>query len=152
MDSPTNGSRNRPADAIDREMRAHLPQHRFAGSRRHQAVPRSISPWIPRRPVGSAWNPDRPAPPAEGSYFFGACHASVTALSMMCRSTLEHRGQPNVRKSWPKELGSIAVNFIGEPQVVHCGPWFCTSSMGFPSRSAGALPSSRSPITAVAVR
>ena len=63
MDSPTNGSRNRPADAIDREMRAHLPQHRFAGSRRHQAFPRSISPWIPRRPVGSAWNPDRPAPP-----------------------------------------------------------------------------------------
>ena len=31
MDSPTNGSRNRPPDAIDREMRAHLPQHRFFG-------------------------------------------------------------------------------------------------------------------------
>jgi hypothetical protein len=93
-----------------------------------------------------------PPPPAEGSYFFGASHASVTALSMMCRSTLLHRGQPNVRKSWPNELGSIAVNFIGEPQVVHCGPWFCTSSIGFPSPSAGALPNSRSPITAVAVR
>jgi hypothetical protein len=26
-----------------------------------------------------------------------------------------------VRKSWPGALGSIAVNFIGEPQAVHCG-------------------------------
>ena len=33
------------------------------------------------------------------------------------------------RKSWPGALGSIAVNFIGEPQAVHCGPWFCMSSM-----------------------
>jgi hypothetical protein len=56
---------------------------------------------------------------------------------MMCRSTLEHRGQPNVRKSWPNELGSIAVNFIGEPQVVHCGPWFCTSSIGLPLTIGG---------------
>ncbi len=30
-------------------------------------------------------------------------------------------------------LGSIAVNFIGEPQAVHCGPWFCVSSMVAPS-------------------
>jgi hypothetical protein len=35
----------------------------------------------------------------------------------------------NVRKSWPVLLGSIAVNFIGEPQAAHCGPWFCVSSM-----------------------
>jgi hypothetical protein len=92
-------------------------------------------------------------PPTEGPYFFfGASQASVTALSMTCRSTLLHRGHPNVRKSRPNELGSIAVNFIGELQVVHCGPWFCTSSMDFPSASAGALPNSRSPITAVVVR
>jgi hypothetical protein len=26
-------------------------------------------------------------------------------------------------------LGSITDNFIGEPQAVHCGPWFCLSSM-----------------------
>jgi hypothetical protein len=26
-------------------------------------------------------------------------------------------------------LGSIAVSFIGEPQAVHCGPWFCISSI-----------------------
>jgi hypothetical protein len=90
---------------------------------------------------------------AEGPYFsFGVSQASVTALSMMCRSTLLHRGQPNVRKSWPKELGSIAVNRIGELQVEHCGPWFWTSSIGFPSPSAGALPNSRSPIVAVVVR
>jgi hypothetical protein len=30
-------------------------------------------------------------------------------------------------------LGSIAVNFMGEPQAVHCGPWFCLSSMAFAS-------------------
>jgi hypothetical protein len=35
----------------------------------------------------------------------------------------------NVRRSWANPLGSIAVNFIGEPQAVHCGPWFCVSSM-----------------------
>jgi hypothetical protein len=51
---------------------------------------------------------------------------------MMCRSTLLHRGHPNVRKSLPNELGSIAVNLIGELQLVHCGPWFCTSSMASP--------------------
>jgi hypothetical protein len=28
-------------------------------------------------------------------------------------------------------LGSIAVNLMGEPQAVHCGPWFCASSMGY---------------------
>ena len=28
----------------------------------------------------------------------------------------------------PVLLGSIADNFIGEPQAVHCGPWFCVSS------------------------
>jgi hypothetical protein len=35
----------------------------------------------------------------------------------------------NVRKSWPDAPGSTAVSFIGEPQAVHCGPWFCVSSM-----------------------
>ena len=30
-------------------------------------------------------------------------------------------------------LGSIADNFIGEPQAVHCGPSFCLSSMALPS-------------------
>ena len=30
-------------------------------------------------------------------------------------------------------LGSIAESFIGEPQAVHCGPWFCLSSMAFAS-------------------
>ena len=38
-----------------------------------------------------------------------------------------------IRKSWPNVLGSIAVNFIGEPQAVHCGPWFWVSSMGVAS-------------------
>ena len=28
-------------------------------------------------------------------------------------------------------LGSIAASFMGEPQAVHCGPWFCASSMGY---------------------
>ena len=64
---------------------------------------------------------------------FGAIQASVTALSIMCRWTLLHSGQVNVRKSWPNVLGSIAVNLIGEPQAVHCGPWFCVSSMIWPS-------------------
>ena len=27
-------------------------------------------------------------------------------------------------------LGSIAASLMGEPQAVHCGPWFCASSMG----------------------
>jgi hypothetical protein len=30
-------------------------------------------------------------------------------------------------------LGSIATNFIGEPQAVHCGPWFCLSSKALSS-------------------
>jgi len=29
-------------------------------------------------------------------------------------------------------LGSIAVSLMGEPQAVHCGPWFCLSSMCCP--------------------
>jgi len=28
-------------------------------------------------------------------------------------------------------LGSIAASLVGEPQAVHCGPWFCASSMGY---------------------
>jgi hypothetical protein len=64
---------------------------------------------------------------------FGRSHASVTALSMMCFWTLLHLGQENVRKSWPTLLGSIAESFIGEPQAVHCGPWFCPSSMSVSS-------------------
>jgi hypothetical protein len=59
----------------------------------------------------------------------GFNHASVTALSMTCRWTLLHCGQVKVRRSRPVLLGSIADSFIGEPQAVHCGPWFCTSSM-----------------------
>jgi hypothetical protein len=73
-------------------------------------------------------------------YFFGATQASVTALSMMCRWTLLHNGQAKVRRSWPHMLGSIAVNLIGEPQAVHCGPWFCLSSMRW-SLQVGALSS-----------
>jgi hypothetical protein len=68
-----------------------------------------------------------------GEVCFGATQASVTALSITCRWTLLHSGQVNVRKSWPNVLGSIAVNLIGEPQAVHCGPWFCVSSMVAPS-------------------
>jgi len=64
-----------------------------------------------------------------GEVCFGAIQASVTALSIMCRWTLLHSGQVNVRKSWPNVLGSIAVNLIGERQAVHCGPWFWVSSM-----------------------
>src|ERR1700726_2165231 len=64
-----------------------------------------------------------------GEVCFGATQASVTALSITCRWTLLHSGQVNVRKSWPNVLGSIAVNLIGEPQAVHCGPWFCVSSI-----------------------
>jgi hypothetical protein len=59
----------------------------------------------------------------------GSNQASVTALSMMWRSTRLHTRQVNVRKSWPVLLGSIADNLIGEPQAVHCGPLFCASSM-----------------------
>jgi hypothetical protein len=52
----------------------------------------------------------------------------------MCRSTLLQCRQVKVRKSrhiksWPIWLGSIAVSFMGEPQAVHCGPWFCVSSI-----------------------
>jgi hypothetical protein len=63
-------------------------------------------------------------------YFIGASQASVTALSMMCRSILLHLGQPKVRKSWPNALGSIAVSFIGESQAMQHGPSFCESSIG----------------------
>ena len=65
-----------------------------------------------------------------GLYGLGAAQASVTALSMTWRWTRLHRGQENVRKSWPGMLGSIAASLMGEPQAVHCGPWFCASSMG----------------------
>jgi hypothetical protein len=37
--------------------------------------------------------------------------------------------QIKVRLSWPDAPGSIAVSVNGEPQAVHCGPWFCLSSM-----------------------
>jgi hypothetical protein len=84
---------------------------------------------------------------ARRPYFLGASQASVTALSIMCRSSLLHCGQVKVRKSWPNALGSIAVNFIGESHAAHCGPWFCVSSMllscsgrGQRSLSALALP------------
>src|ERR1700730_419863 len=60
---------------------------------------------------------------------FGAIQASVTELSITCRCTLLHSGQVNVRKSWPNAPGSIAASFMGEPQAVHCGPWFCLSSI-----------------------
>jgi hypothetical protein len=63
-------------------------------------------------------------------YFIGSSQASVTALSMRCRSTLLHLGQLKVRKSWPNALGSIAVSFIGELQAMQHGPWFCESSIG----------------------
>jgi hypothetical protein len=52
---------------------------------------------------------------------------------MICRWTLLQCEQVNVRKSWPVSLGSIAVSFMGEPQAVHSGPWFWTSSTGVPS-------------------
>jgi hypothetical protein len=52
-------------------------------------------------------------PAATLPYFIGSSHASVTALSMMCRSTLLHLGQLKVRKSWPNAPGSIAISFIG---------------------------------------
>jgi hypothetical protein len=71
---------------------------------------------------------DLTANPAS-AYFLGASQASVTALSIRCRCSLWHCGQVKVRRSWPSALGSIAVNFIGEPQAVHCGPWFWVSSM-----------------------
>jgi hypothetical protein len=63
-------------------------------------------------------------------YFLGASQGSVTALSITCRCSLLHCGQLKVRRSWPNAPGSIAVNFIGDPHAVHCGPWFCLSSMG----------------------
>jgi hypothetical protein len=64
---------------------------------------------------------------------FGSHQASVTALSMICRCALLQCGQVKVRKSCPVSLGSIAESFIGEPQAVHLGPWFCASSIGVPS-------------------
>lgn len=80
---------------------------------------------IPYAPIGQ----NQPAGCQERTvYLFGADQASVTALSMMCRCARLHCGQLNVRKSWPPKLGSIAASFIGEPQAVHCGPWFCASS------------------------
>jgi hypothetical protein len=48
---------------------------------------------------------------------------------MMWRWILLQRWQVKVRRSWPDALGSIAVSFIGDPQAVHCGPWFCVSRM-----------------------
>jgi hypothetical protein len=51
---------------------------------------------------------------------------------MMCRCTILQCGQAKVRKSWPHMLGSIADNFIGASQAVHCGPWFCLSCMRLP--------------------
>jgi hypothetical protein len=59
-------------------------------------------------------------------------HASVMALSMTWRWTFLQCGQVNVRRSWPVSLGSIAASFMGEPQAVHSGPWFCMSSMCCP--------------------
>jgi hypothetical protein len=61
----------------------------------------------------------------------GFAQATVTVLSIICPCTHLQCGQVKVRKSWPSALGSIAVNFIGEPQAVHCGPWFCVSSIVF---------------------
>jgi hypothetical protein len=63
----------------------------------------------------------------------GANQAAVKALSMMYCWTLLHAGQPNVRRSFSISPGSIAVSFIGDPQTVHCGPWFCLSSMALVS-------------------
>jgi hypothetical protein len=66
------------------------------------------------------------------SGFSGANQSVSHVNSMMCRRTLLHSGQVNVGKSWPSGLGSSAVNFIGEPQAVHCGRRFCASSMESP--------------------
>jgi hypothetical protein len=79
-------------------------------------------------PEPSRTGHEKPSPERR-PYFLGASQASVTALSIMCRCSLLHCGQVNVRRSWPNALGSIAVNFMGEAQAVHCGPWFCVSSM-----------------------
>ena len=76
------------------------------------------------------------------AYFLGANQASVTSLAMTCRCTLLHCGQANVRKSWPNVPGSIAVNLMGEPQAVHCGPWFCLSSMSVPQVGVLSSPAS----------
>jgi len=76
-----------------------------------------------------------------GLYGLGAAQASVTALSMTWRWTRLHRGQENVRKSWPGMLGSIAASLMGEPQAVHCGPWFWASSMGYFSGISAHRPS-----------
>jgi hypothetical protein len=74
--------------------------------------------------------------------------ASVVALSIICRWTLLQCWQVNVRKSWPAELGSIAVSFIGEPQAVHWGPWFWLSSIAGP-RSIRRFEFARKPATHV---
>jgi hypothetical protein len=55
--------------------------------------------------------------------------APATPQLPRCRWTLLHVGQVKVRLSWPDAPGSMAVSVIGEPQAVHCGPWFCVSSM-----------------------
>jgi hypothetical protein len=78
-----------------------------------------------------------------GEVCFSATQASVTALSITCRWTLLHSGQVNVRKSWPNVLGSIAVNLIGEPQAVHCGPWLCVEHVLLPQFGALSSPASQ---------
>jgi hypothetical protein len=104
---------------------------------------RTARRWITIRPAATstrirAWSGCRNL---RGEVCFGAIQASVTALSITCRWTLLHSGQVNVRKS--NVLGSIAVNLVGEPQAVHCGPWFCVSSMvGFPQFGARSSPAS----------
>ena len=63
---------------------------------------------------------------------------------MMCCWTLLQCGQVNVRRSLSVSPGSIAVSFMGEPQAVHCGPWFCVSSMGcFPQFGVLSSPASQ---------
>jgi hypothetical protein len=47
------------------------------------------------------------------------------------------------RRSWPAPPGSIAVNFIGEPQAVRCGPWICVSSTASPQFGALSSPASQ---------
>jgi hypothetical protein len=73
----------------------------------------------------------------------GFDQATVTVLSIMCPCTRLQCGQVKIRKSWPNAPGSIAVSFIGEPQAVHCGPWFCESSMASPQFGALSSPASQ---------
>jgi hypothetical protein len=60
---------------------------------------------IDTRPKREAGNRSK-GPAARLPYFIGSSQASVTALSMMCRSTRLHLGQLKVRKSRPNALGS----------------------------------------------